>query len=91
MMLSMAKKDHLTAWARSDGSRGATIQSVCAFLLYLTVPLSDFGLPLLGHFGHRFISGHVAPLIEQALPDRFTPEKLRPAADKIIEPGAQPG
>ncbi len=38
-------------------------QSVCAFSIYLIISVLFFGLPLLGHFGHRFIGDRADPLL----------------------------
>jgi hypothetical protein len=44
--------------------RGAKLQKVYAFSIYLAVSLLIFGLPLLRHFAHRFIGDRADSLIE---------------------------
>ncbi|MBV8055813.1 MAG: hypothetical protein JO071_11290 [Deltaproteobacteria bacterium] len=44
--------------------RGATLQSACAFSIYLAISLLFFSPPLLGHFAHRYIGGRADPLIQ---------------------------
>jgi hypothetical protein len=44
--------------------RGAKLQRVCAFSIYLAASLLFFGLPLLGHFAHRFVGDRADSLIE---------------------------
>ena len=46
-----------------QGLPGKGIQAACAFLIYLAISLLFFGVPLLGHFAHRFIGG-TDPLIQ---------------------------
>ncbi|MBV8357173.1 MAG: hypothetical protein JO189_04445 [Deltaproteobacteria bacterium] len=58
------KPTSMAVWAISMDRRSATLQSACAFLIYLAVSLLFFSLPLMGHFGHRFIGGRSDPLIQ---------------------------
>jgi hypothetical protein len=47
------------------GALSATrFQSACALSIYLIISVLFFVLPLLGHFGHRFIGGRADPLVQ---------------------------
>jgi hypothetical protein len=59
----LTKKDKVTTRVMAMGRRAAKWQSAGAFLLYLAISVLFFGLPLFGHFGHRFIGGRADPLI----------------------------
>src|SRR5262249_28110771 len=61
--LSLTKGDKAAARPMLVGRRGAEFQTVSAVLIYLAVSMLFFGLPLLGHFAHRFIGGRADPLI----------------------------
>src|SRR5262249_51408138 len=47
-----------------DKIRTNGFQSACAFSIYLIISVLLFGLPLLGHFAHRFIGDRADPLIQ---------------------------
>jgi len=44
-------------WAIWMSRRGEGLKNPAAFSVYLAASIWFFGLPLLGHFGHRFIGG----------------------------------
>jgi hypothetical protein len=62
--LALNKKDPATAWVMSLGRHGAKLQSAWAFSIYLAVSVLFFGLPLLGHFSHRFMGGRADSFIQ---------------------------
>jgi hypothetical protein len=48
----------------AGGPSAKRFQSACAFSIYLAISVLFFGLPLLGHFGHRFIGDRADTLIQ---------------------------
>jgi hypothetical protein len=52
--------ERLTLMARY----GVSFQRAGAFAIYLTLSVLFFGLPLLGHLGHRYVGGKADPLIQ---------------------------
>ena len=70
-------------WANRLSTGGDRLKNAAAFSIYLAVSIWFFGLPLLGHFGHRFIGGRADPLIQMwAL--KWWPHALASGADPII-------